>query len=118
MISLGLNDHMLEQAVINIVDNAIKYSDPEREIVILAERSNGYIAISVIDHGYGIAHEHLERIFERFYVADKARSRKLGGTGLGLAIVKHIAAAHNGKVTVESHIGKGSTFTILIPAES
>jgi two-component system phosphate regulon sensor histidine kinase PhoR len=71
----------------------------------------------VQDNGCGIAQEHLPRIFERFYVIDKGRSRKLGGTGLGLAIVKHIAQVHGGYVTVESSLGKGSTFTIHLPAE-
>jgi two-component system phosphate regulon sensor histidine kinase PhoR len=68
-----------------------------------------------MDEGCGISSEHLPRIFERFYVVDKSRSRKLGGTGLGLAIVKHIAQAHGGHVTVESTPGKGSTFTICLP---
>ena len=83
---------------------------------VTAEQFNNEIQIKVADEGIGIPNEHLPRIFERFYRVDKARSRKLGGTGLGLAIVKHIANSHNGFVTVESRIGKGSTFTIHIPA--
>ena len=111
----NINAQLLEQAVINLVDNAIKYSDPGKGIAISAKKTDDHVAISVVDQGYGIAGEHLERIFERFYVADKARSRKLGGTGLGLAIVKHIAGAHGGTVSVESTIGKGSIFTITLP---
>jgi len=113
----NINAQLLEQAVINLVDNAIKYSDPGKNIAITAKKTDDHVVISVSDRGYGIAGEHLERIFERFYVADKARSRKLGGTGLGLAIVKHIAAAHGGKVSVESTVGKGSTFTISLPTK-
>jgi two-component system phosphate regulon sensor histidine kinase PhoR len=112
-----INAQLLEQALVNLIDNAIKYSDPDKEIQINAERSGSQVQIKVIDHGFGISHEHLPRIFERFYVIDKARSRKLGGTGLGLAIVKHIAAAHGGTVNVDSTPGKGSTFTISIPSE-
>ena len=73
------------------------------------------VVVRVCDHGCGIAREHLPRIFERFYRADKARSRKLGGTGLGLAIVKHIAQSHGGRATVESTLGQGSTFSIHLP---
>ena len=81
------------------------------------EEVDGMIEISVKDNGCGIAKKYQERIFERFYVVDKSRSRKLGGTGLGLAIVKHIAEVHGGYVTVQSIIGAGSTFTISLPAD-
>ena len=112
-----LNAALLEQAVLNLVDNAIKYSEPSSRVQILVKKENGMVAISVRDNGCGIAKKYQERIFERFYVVDKSRSRKLGGTGLGLAIVKHIAMVHGGKVTVESTLGRGSTFTIYLPAE-
>jgi two-component system phosphate regulon sensor histidine kinase PhoR len=115
-LAASINAPLLEQAVVNLIDNAIKYSDPKKNIVIRAQRIADEITISVTDEGCGIAQEHLARIFERFYVADKARSRKLGGTGLGLAIVKHIVSAHGGKITVESTLGKGSTFVITLPA--
>ncbi len=110
-----VNPALLEQALLNLVDNAIKYSPEQGKIRIEANRAADGIEISVQDHGCGIAAKHLERIFERFYVVDKARSRKLGGTGLGLSIVKHIAQIHGGRVTVASTLGEGSTFTIHLP---
>jgi two-component system phosphate regulon sensor histidine kinase PhoR len=111
-----INAALLEQAMINLIDNAVKYSSSGDIIRIIAEQKNNETTISVQDNGCGIAQEHLPRIFERFYVIDKGRSRKLGGTGLGLAIVKHIAQVHGGYVTVESSLGKGSTFTIHLSA--
>lgn len=110
-----VNSALLEQAVLNLIDNAIKYSEPGSQVKVAAEEQDDTVRISVEDSGCGIATEHLERIFERFYVIDKGRSRKLGGTGLGLAIVKHISQAHGGSVTVKSVLGKGSTFTIHLP---
>lgn len=106
---------LLEQAAVNLLDNAIKYSPENSAIFIEALAVNGEIQIRFKDHGMGIAKKHLPRLFERFYRVDKARSRKLGGTGLGLAIVKHIAQAHGGNVTVESELEKGSTFTLHLP---
>ena len=111
-----VNNTLLEQAVVNLLDNAIKYSEPGKSVHVSIERRDGTAAIRVQDEGVGIAPEHLPRIFERFYRVDKARSRKLGGTGLGLSIVKHIAQAHGGTVSVESNPGKGSSFTIELPA--
>jgi two-component system phosphate regulon sensor histidine kinase PhoR len=146
-----INPPLLEQAVVNLIDNAVKYSPegshihvvasgapaaPERDASASAPResaglgppnakmgvwgplshtSAAFVSVAVIDEGSGIALEHLPRIFERFYVVDKSRSRKLGGTGLGLAIVKHIAQAHGGRVTVQSAPGRGSTFTLHLP---
>jgi two-component system phosphate regulon sensor histidine kinase PhoR len=106
---------LLEQAAVNLLDNAIKYSDPEKTVRIRARRLDREIQVQVQDHGIGIEKKHLPRLFERFYRVDKARSRALGGTGLGLAIVKHIAQAHGGHVTVESRLGQGSLFTIHLP---
>jgi two-component system phosphate regulon sensor histidine kinase PhoR len=106
---------LLEQAVVNLIDNAIKYSPAGSTVEISLGVQPGEVAIVVRDHGVGIAREHLTRLFERFYRVDKARSRDLGGTGLGLAIVKHIAQAHGGQVTVESRLGEGSLFTIHLP---
>jgi two-component system phosphate regulon sensor histidine kinase PhoR len=108
---------LLEQAVVNLVDNAIKYSKEGSVIQVEATQTDHERIIRVRDQGCGIEKRHLPRIFERFYRVDKARSRQLGGTGLGLAIVKHIAQAHGGYVAVESIPGKGSTFAIHLPKE-
>ena len=101
--------------MLNLVDNAIKYSEPGSVVEVCAGATGNENTISTKDSGCGIPPQHLSRLFERFYVVDKSRSRKLGGTGLGLAIVKHIAQVHGGYVTVESTPGKGSTFTIHLP---
>ncbi len=110
------NAPLLDQAIVNLLDNAIKYSEPGSEVRVDGSQANGEVMISVSDRGCGIAPEHLPRIFERFYRVDKARSRRLGGTGLGLAIVKHIVQAHRGHVAVRSSLGSGSTFTIYLLA--
>lgn len=106
------NPRLLEQAVWNLIDNAIQYSPGGTKVLVKAADEAEGIKISVTDQGPGISPEHIPRIFERFYRADKGRSRALGGTGLGLAIAKHIIQAHGGKITVESAVGKGSTFII------
>ena len=106
---------LLEQAVVNLLDNAIKYSEPNSTIHLEGNLKDAEVKIIVEDRGIGIAKKHQPRLFERFYRVDKARSRNLGGTGLGLAIVKHIAQAHGGNVTVESTLGAGSVFTIHLP---
>ena len=106
---------LIEQAVVNLLDNALKYSEPQSTVMLKSNQQNSEVIISVQDHGIGIAQKHLPRLFERFYRADKARSRKMGGTGLGLAIVKHIAQAHGGHVNVESQLGEGSRFSIHLP---
>ena len=107
---------LIERAVVNLIDNAIKYSEPGAEVTVALGADARGCRIRVTDQGPGIPRQHLARLFERFYRVDKARSRKLGGTGLGLAIVKHIAQAHGGEVSVESTPGKGSTFTIVLPS--
>ena len=106
---------LVEQAVVNLLDNAIKYSNPESVVRVGATQKKGETTISVRDQGPGIRKEHIPRLFERFYRVDRARSRREGGTGLGLAIVKHITQAHGGRLTVESEPGKGSTFSIHLP---
>jgi two-component system phosphate regulon sensor histidine kinase PhoR len=110
-----INPPLLEQAVMNLIDNAVKYSPEGSRVRVEARRHEAEVVIAVRDEGCGIAPEHLPRIFERFYVVDKSRSRKLGGTGLGLAIVKHITQVHGGHIGVESTPGQGSTFTIHLP---
>ncbi|MHB1398793.1 MAG: ATP-binding protein [Trichloromonadaceae bacterium] len=112
-----INAPLLEQAVVNLLTNAVKYSEPKGTVVLDASEFQGRIMIKVQDWGCGIAPEHLPRLFERFYRADKARSRHLGGTGLGLAIVKHIVQAHGGEVIVHSTPGQGSVFSIALPAQ-
>jgi len=107
---------LMEQAVVNLLENAIKYSEKESDVEIAAELARDKILIHIQDHGIGIEEKHHARLFERFYRVDKARSRKLGGTGLGLAIVKHIVLSHGGDVSVQSKPGQGSRFTISIPA--
>ncbi|MHC4884178.1 MAG: two-component system histidine kinase PnpS [Planctomycetota bacterium] len=108
-------ENLLEQAVINLIGNAIKYSEADTSVQVRLHRDREAVEISVTDCGCGIEAEHLPRLFERFYRVDKARSRQAGGTGLGLAIVKHVAQLHHGTVAVQSTPGKGSTFTIALP---
>ena len=110
-----VNPALLEQAVTNLISNAIKYSSKESRIEIKAGHTENETRIEVRDQGCGIDKKYQERIFERFYVIDKSRSRKLGGTGLGLAIVKHIAQVHDGQITLKSQVGCGSTFTLHLP---
>lgn len=116
-IEIKINSTLLEQAVLNLIDNAIKYSPAQSNINIHVKKNEKDLSISVQDSGCGIEEKHQARIFERFFVVDKGRSRKLGGTGLGLAIVKHIAQVHRGFVSVRSKPGAGSTFTIYLPVE-
>jgi two-component system, OmpR family, sensor histidine kinase SenX3 len=105
----------MRSALVNLVDNAIKYSGPGQPVEIGACVADDRIAFVVRDHGIGIPTRDLERIWERFYRVDKARARDTGGTGLGLAIVRHVAQAHGGEVTVQSREGEGSIFTLYVP---
>jgi two-component system, OmpR family, phosphate regulon sensor histidine kinase PhoR len=109
---------LIEQAVVNLLDNAIKYGRPGAPVDVSAARAAGEVIIAVRDRGEGIPAHHLPRIFERFYRVDKGRSRTLGSTGLGLAIVKHICQAHGGRVGVESRTGVGTTFRIHLPGNA
>ena len=113
-IEAKINSSLLEQAVVNLLDNAIKYSDNGKHVLVNGLTNDNMVEIEVVDEGKGIEKEHLPRLFERFYRVDKARSRKLGGTGLGLAIVKHITQTHSGTISVESTPGKGSTFKLIL----
>ncbi len=105
----------IHQVLLNLLDNALKYTSPGGKVTVSALPVNGMMKFCVCDSGIGIAAEHLPRLFERFYRVDKARSRELGGTGLGLSIVKHIARAHGGDVRVESEPGRGSSFFFTLP---
>lgn len=102
-------------AITNLLDNAVKYSEAGQVVEVSASAEESRLVIAVCDHGLGIPSRDLERIFERFYRVDKARSRATGGTGLGLAIVRHVVQAHGGEVTVESLEGEGSTFRLVLP---
>ena len=114
---LKADPYQLEQMLINLVDNAVKYTEKGRiQITIRAEKKE--FIVEVKDTGPGIPPEHVPRIFERFYVVDKSRSRKLGGTGLGLSIVKHIVQLHGGTITVASEAGQGTAFTVRLPSKS
>lgn len=119
-IQKGLPDVLAEegliaQVLLNLIDNAVKYSDENGKIMISAHPDQGFVRLDISDTGIGIPQEDIPRVFERFYRVDKARSRELGGTGLGLAIVKHIIQAHHGDVTVKSILGKGSAFSFTLP---
>lgn len=105
----------LRQLLLNLVDNAVKYTADNGEISLSLEQENGKAKIVVADTGVGIPPEALDKIFDRFYRVDKARSRELGGSGLGLSIAKWVAETHGGKIEVESKVGKGSTFTVYLP---
>jgi two-component system sensor histidine kinase SenX3 len=107
---------LLVTALANLVSNAIAYSPNGSGVSISRRRRGNNIEIAVTDRGIGIAAADQERVFERFFRVDKARSRATGGTGLGLAIVKHVAANHNGSIRLWSQPGTGSTFTLSIPA--
>jgi two-component system, OmpR family, sensor histidine kinase SenX3 len=110
------SDSQIATAVANLVENAIAYSAEDTKVDVVTRGDDEYVEIAVADQGIGIGPSDLDRIFERFYRADQARSRATGGTGLGLAIVKHIATNHGGRVEVSSRLGGGSTFTIRLPA--
>jgi two-component system, OmpR family, sensor histidine kinase SenX3 len=109
------NEAQLVIALGNLVENAVAYSEPHTRVAVGVRSTQDWVEISVADQGLGIAESDLNRIFERFYRVDPARSRATGGTGLGLSIVKHVAASHGGEVTVWSARGAGSTFTLRLP---
>lgn len=104
----------IRQVLVNLIENAIKYSEPKDTITVKFTELRGSVELSVEDTGIGIAPQHLPRIFERFYRVDKDRSRDVGGSGLGLAIVKHIIEAHDSSINVESEVGIGTKFTFVV----
>ncbi len=110
------NENQLVSAVVNLLENAVKYSDERSAVEVATAAGDGWVDVLVRDRGIGIPAKDLERIFERFYRVDRARSRETGGTGLGLSIVRHVANNHGGDVLVESQEGLGSTFTLRLPA--
>jgi two-component system, OmpR family, phosphate regulon sensor histidine kinase PhoR len=114
-LTLRADGTRLEEVLYNLLDNAVKFSRENGQIHLRATPRGPDMVLSVTDSGLGIGKEHVPRIFERFYRADKARSRELGGTGLGLAIVKHIAQLHGGRVEVESELGRGTTIRVVLP---
>jgi two-component system sensor histidine kinase SenX3 len=111
------DETLLTSMFTNLVDNAVKYTPPGGRVEVTGGFEGGEIVIRISDTGIGIPESKLPRIFERFYRVDKARSKATGGTGLGLSIVKHTAENHGGRVTVESRLGEGSTFTVYLPRE-
>jgi two-component system, OmpR family, phosphate regulon sensor histidine kinase PhoR len=115
-VRISVNPPLIEQALINLIGNAIKYSAEGQTVQIRARAEDDGVQLTVADRGIGIEARHHDRLWERFYRVDKGRSRQDGGTGLGLAIVKHIAQVHGGRVSMESEVGRGSTFTIHLPA--
>lgn len=116
--SVEANEDRVRQILINLIDNAIKYTPEGGSVTVRWRQEGRQVAIDVVDTGIGIAPELLPRVFERFFRVDKARSREMGGTGLGLAIVKHLAQSCGGSVDVSSEPGKGSQFTVKLPSPS
>lgn len=112
------DDRAVEQVLLNLFDNAVKYTPARGRVEVTGERRDGRVFMAIKDTGVGIEEKHLPRVFERFYRVDKGRSRDMGGTGLGLSIVKHLMTAMQGEVTVQSRPGAGSTFTISLPVTS
>ena len=113
-ITASVDPHFFRQAIMNLIDNAIKYSHDGATIIVQAKAANGKVLFSIKDNGPGIADEHQEKIFERFYRIDTARSRATGGAGLGLSICSWIIQKHKGSIQLESNLGQGSEFLISI----
>lgn len=112
---ISVNRVLFENAITNLIDNAVKYSDEGKKVKIMVKETSTDFVISVEDQGIGISSMEHQRIFERFYRVDKGRSRKMGGTGLGLAIVKHVMNIHKGSIELSSVPGKGSCFSLRVP---
>jgi len=113
--SIQADRNKIEQVFANLIDNSVKYTKESGRIEISLYEEDQTIRVAVQDNGIGIPKEHRDRVFERFYRVDKARSRELGGTGLGLSIVKHIVLAHNGKISIESEPNRGTKVTVTFP---
>ncbi len=117
-VEIHADEQKIRQLILILVDNAVKYTPEHGRISVCVQEDRGSVKLSVSDTGIGIAPEHQERIFERFYRVDKARSRRMGGNGLGLAIAREIVEAHGGSIAVESEPGKGTTFHIRLKAHA
>ncbi len=115
-VKLSADPVRLEQMLTNLIDNGIKFNRPAGSVTVSVDQSAEKSSISIADTGEGILSDHLSRIFERFYRADRGRTREVGGTGLGLAIVKHLARLHGGEVSVTSALSRGTTFVVELPA--
>jgi signal transduction histidine kinase len=114
-IALNADEELIKRMILNLLDNAVKYTSEGGEILLALEKHNGSAEIVVRDTGIGISENDQQRVFDRFYRVDKARSRALGGAGLGLSIVHSIVEAHGGKISVESATHRGTTFTVSLP---
>ena len=112
---VGGDRRQLISAIYNLLDNAVKYSDPGERVEVSVESDENWVDIAIRDEGIGIPSRDIERVFERFYRVDQTRSRATGGTGLGLAIVRHVVNNHEGRILLESREGVGSTFTLRLP---
>jgi signal transduction histidine kinase len=108
----------ITRALVNLIDNAMKYSGESKEILVNSSRAGGFATVAVIDHGIGVQREDRERIFEKFYRGGSSLLHDVKGSGLGLTIVKHIVDAHHGQIKVESKPGSGSTFTVHLPIDN
>jgi len=115
VLKIKADPNKIEQVLVNLIDNAIKYTSQAGEIVVSLLEQQDQFTVTIEDNGIGIPSEHLDRVFERFYRVDKARSRQLGGTGLGLSIAKHIVLAHKGKINIESQTNTGTTISVILP---
>jgi two-component system OmpR family sensor kinase len=113
-----VNEGQIRQVLVNLIENAKRFSEPKSEIQIaIGQKAEGEVILEVIDHGEGIPKQLREKIFERFYRADNSRNRDTGGTGLGLAIVKEIVSLHKGRIEVKETKGGGATFRVKLPTE-
>ena len=105
----------LTQILVNILDNAVKFTPESGKVIIAADETDAYSVVSIIDTGIGVPQDEIQRLGERFYRVDKTRSRDLGGTGLGLSIVKHLMIAHGGRMEIESQLGRGTKVSLFFP---
>ena len=113
---IRMDENAMTLVLLNLIDNAVKYAAEGKDVDVALSRTPGGVALSVRDHGPGIASDEQERIFDRFYRARTARDRNIRGSGIGLSLVKHIVDSHGGRISVTSFPGQGATFTVIMPA--